>query len=294
MSRLTEQQILSRARASSLENVKNLNFWGSDLSDISVLRQMPNVEVLSLSVNNISSLEDFAHCPRLRELYLRKNSIEDISEIGCLKNLPKLRVLWLSDNPCANVEHYRMTVLKNLPKLTKLDTVVVEESEVEEAAKEGTEIKTPDEIPVHNLELTATVGKDALKTVSALSEDANQQVSTEKGDPESAQSNLVNETNKLRAQLGLKPLMLDDQTHGVTTMAATDSHRTEPVTVSPTPRSQNILSAVLTLVQELDHTSLLTLRQEIDQQLQDRNDDVESKPYSENKHPPHEKEAMVD
>lgn len=42
--------------------------------------------------------------------------------------------------------------------------------------------------------------------------------------------------SKLRAQLGLKPLMLDDQTHGVTTMAATDSHRTEPVTVSPTPR----------------------------------------------------------
>ena len=59
-------------------------------------------------------------------------------------------------------------------------------------------------------------------------------------------------------------------------------------------QSQNILSAVLTLVQELDHTSLLTLRQEIDQQLQDCNDDVESKPYSENKHPPHEKEAMVD
>lgn len=61
--------------------------------------------------------------PRLRELYLRKNSIRDINEIGCLKNLPRLRVLWLSDNPCANVEKYRMTVLKNLPKLTKLDTV---------------------------------------------------------------------------------------------------------------------------------------------------------------------------
>ena len=61
--------------------------------------------------------------PRLRELYLRKNSITDINEIGCLKNLPRLRVLWLSDNPCANVEKYRMTVLKNLPKLTKLDTV---------------------------------------------------------------------------------------------------------------------------------------------------------------------------
>ena len=61
--------------------------------------------------------------PRLRELYLRRNSIGDIDEIGFLKNLPKLRVLWLSDNPCANIENYRMTVLRNLPKLTKLDTV---------------------------------------------------------------------------------------------------------------------------------------------------------------------------
>lgn len=294
MSRLSEQQILSRSRASSLENVKNLNFWGSDLSDISVLRQMPNVEVLSLSVNNISSLEDFAHCPRLRELYLRKNNIEDISEIGCLKNLPKLRVLWLSDNPCANVDHYRMTVLKNLPKLTKLDTVVVEESEVIEAAKEGTDIKTPDDIPVHDLELTATVGKDALKTVSALSEDVNQPVSIEKCDPESAQSNLVNETNKLRAQLGLKPLLLDDQTNGATTIAATNAHKKKPETVSPTPRNQNIVSAVLTLVQELDRTSLLSLRQEIDQQLNDLYDDVETNPYSENKPSPQEKEAMVD
>lgn len=294
MSRLSEQQILSRSRASSLENVKNLNFWGSDLSDISVLRQMPNVEVLSLSVNNISSLEDFAHCPRLRELYLRKNNIEDISEIGCLKNLPKLRVLWLSDNPCANVDHYRMTVLKNLPKLTKLDTVVVEESEVIEAAKEGTDIKTPDDIPVHDLELTATVGKDALKTVSALSEDVNQPVSIEKCDPESAQSNLVNETNKLRAQLGLKPLLLDDQTNGATTIAATNAHKKKPETVSPTPRNQNIVSAVLTLVQELDRTSLLSLRQEIDQQLKDLYDDVETNSYSENKPSPQEKEAMVD
>ena len=69
------------------------------------------------------SLCFFPPGPRLRELYLRKNSIRDINEIGCLKNLPKLRVLWLSDNPCASVEQYRMTVLKNLPKLTKLDTV---------------------------------------------------------------------------------------------------------------------------------------------------------------------------
>lgn len=292
MSRLSEQQILSRARASSLENVKNLNFWGSDLSDISVLRQMPNVEVLSLSVNNISSLKDFAHCPRLRELYLRKNCIGDINEIGCLKNLPKLRVLWLSDNPCATVEHYRMTILKNLPKLTKLDTVVVEEAEVLEASKEGIEITTPDDIPVH-LDLTATVEKGTLKTVSALIKDDTQQAPVEKDNTESTQSNLVNETNKLRAQLGLKPLLLEDQASANTTMAATNVHRKEPETSSSSPRNKNILSAVLTLVQELDRTSLLTLRKEIDQQLEDLDDDVENNSQDKNLLV-EEKEAIVD
>ena len=69
--------------------------------------------------------------PRLRELYLRKNNIGDISEIGFLKNLPKLRVLWLSDNPCEATQQYRSTVLRNLPKLNKLDNI-------------GEEIKYPD------------------------------------------------------------------------------------------------------------------------------------------------------
>lgn len=61
--------------------------------------------------------------PKLKELYLRKNNVNDITEIGFLKNLPRLRVLWLSDNPCAGTQQYRTTVLRNLPKLNKLDNV---------------------------------------------------------------------------------------------------------------------------------------------------------------------------
>ena len=38
-----------------------------------------------------------------------------------LKHLPQLRVLWLSENPCTDVEHYRFTVIRNLPGLVKLD-----------------------------------------------------------------------------------------------------------------------------------------------------------------------------
>lgn len=264
MSRLSEQQILSRARASSLENVRNLNFWGSDLNDISVLRQMPNVEVLSLSVNNITSLKDFAYCTRLRELYLRKNCINDISEIGCLRNLPRLRVLWLSDNPCADQELYRMTVLRNLPKLTKLDTLVVEEDEVLKAAKEGNEIPIPVDIPVH-FDFTAS-------DESVLNHDAHTDgpdVATEHVNQEkTSHSNLVQETNKLRAQLGLKPLVLEDQPKN-TSAITVKKVQEEGQGRSHERRSQNVLSAVLILIQELDRSSLLTLQTEINQQLQE-------------------------
>lgn len=114
-----------------LSDVKSLNLWGQDLGDISLLTQLPAVEVLSLSVNSISSLKDFSSCLKLQELYLRKNEvtcscsikmvcsahsndntwsdmqIADVSEVSYLARLPDLRVLWLSDNPCAQDPNYR-------------------------------------------------------------------------------------------------------------------------------------------------------------------------------------------
>ena len=112
--------------------MKSLNLWGQDLSDVSLLTQMCAVEVLSLSVNNISSLKDFSSCHKLQELYLRKNEVSfladhnayrlqplalyafvqipDVSEVSHLANLQDLRVLWLSDNPCAQNPDYRAKV----------------------------------------------------------------------------------------------------------------------------------------------------------------------------------------
>lgn len=40
-----------------LTDVKSLNCWGQDLTDVTILCEMPNVEVLSLSVNRISTLK---------------------------------------------------------------------------------------------------------------------------------------------------------------------------------------------------------------------------------------------
>ena len=84
---LTEELVISKSKCDNLISVKNLNLWGNDIEDMKLLQRMPNVEVLSLSVNKISTLKDFAYCSKLIELYLRKNCISDIREIRYLTNL---------------------------------------------------------------------------------------------------------------------------------------------------------------------------------------------------------------
>merc|ERR1719261_1865253 len=103
--------VLVRSRAERLQTVRKLNLWGQDLCDASIVSRLPNLQVLSLSVNRVQSLKQFASCPSLEELYLRKNEIDDMSEVPYLSSLPRLRVLWLNDNPCANLKGYRKYVL---------------------------------------------------------------------------------------------------------------------------------------------------------------------------------------
>lgn len=92
---LTQELIIQKTKCDSLLQIKNLNMWGNDLDDLKALRQIPNLEVLSLSVNRITTLKEIAACSKLQELYLRKNLISDLGELRYLVNLPNLRVLWL-------------------------------------------------------------------------------------------------------------------------------------------------------------------------------------------------------
>lgn len=131
--RLTEEMVFMRTKCNRLELIKNLNLWGNDLDNIEVLRYMPNLEVLSLSVNRVSTLADLRNLSKLSELYLRKNYIEDLAEVQHLTNLRKLKVLWLNDNPCANLPHYRQYVLHYLPNLAKLDSQDVTDDERRQA-----------------------------------------------------------------------------------------------------------------------------------------------------------------
>ncbi|XP_065359842.1 GATA zinc finger domain-containing protein 10 isoform X4 [Calliphora vicina] len=139
MTRLTEEMVIARSKQSDLSSIKKLNCWGSDLSDVSIIKRMRGVEVLALSVNKISTLQPFEDCLKLQELYLRKNNIQDINEIAYLQNLPNLKYLWLEENPCCDRAgaNYRAIVLRALPNLKKLDNVEVTQEEVDEASRGG-------------------------------------------------------------------------------------------------------------------------------------------------------------
>ena len=128
------------------DNCHILFFRASNLKDICIIRELTNLEVLTLrfawlkqinilhffifyksinSVNKIVTLKYIQHCKHLTELYIRNNSISNLNEIFYLKELKCLKILWLADNECSRDplynSLYRLTVIRNLPYLKKLD-----------------------------------------------------------------------------------------------------------------------------------------------------------------------------
>ncbi|XP_049641400.1 cilia- and flagella-associated protein 410 isoform X2 [Suncus etruscus] len=103
---------------------------------------MPSLEVITLSVNSVSTLEPVSRCGQLSELYVRRNRIFSLAELAHLQGLPCLRVLWLAENPCCGPDprRYRMTVLRALPRLQRLDNQAVTEEELSRALTEGEEL----------------------------------------------------------------------------------------------------------------------------------------------------------
>lgn len=126
---LTPEMILKGKNVSTLDEIENLNLWGSNLSDISIIKNLTHLKTAGLSANHIENLESFSNCHELRELFLRNNLISDFHQLDHLVNLKNLRILWLTDNPIEKTENYRINVISKLPQLTKLDEKDITEEE---------------------------------------------------------------------------------------------------------------------------------------------------------------------
>lgn len=95
-----------------LDEVAQIDQPKGDISDISLLAEMPNLTTLYLCRQEIGSLEALEGLP-LRELYLIENQVEDLSP---LERLPELEVLYIGSNPAED-----LSPLASLKKLRELN-----------------------------------------------------------------------------------------------------------------------------------------------------------------------------
>ena len=133
--KLSRELIAQKVKSDRIESIRNLNLWGSNIEDISIIREMPALEIVSLSVNKIRTLAPFANLQNLRELYLRRNLIANLNEIKHLTNCENLTVLWLSENPICDNPNYRAVIICILPQLQKLDDIPITDEERDKAEK---------------------------------------------------------------------------------------------------------------------------------------------------------------
>ena len=133
--KLTRELIAQKVKSDRLESIRKLNLWGSNLEDISIISEMPSLEIVSLSVNKIRTLKPFANLQNLKELYLRKNSISNLNEIKHLTECENLTKLWLKENPICDNPNYREVIICVLPQVQNLDDIEITDEERNRAEK---------------------------------------------------------------------------------------------------------------------------------------------------------------
>ncbi|XP_020643149.3 cilia- and flagella-associated protein 410 [Pogona vitticeps] len=245
--KLTRKMVLSRAKATNLSGVRKLNCWGSHITDISICQELTSVEVITFSANNISDLEPINECQNLTELYLRRNSISSLCQLFHLKKLPRLKILWLSENPCCGPDphRYRMTVLRNLPNLQKLDNQMVTEEELSRALVEGEEIVAPpDKSDIDGCCQNSTIESSVTESTVENENDL--------------MKFSLEETNKIREQLGMKPVVPRDKFSSFSPREMEGNRK----------KRNNILNAILLLLEELDSDGLEVVHQTVGLKLQ--------------------------
>ena len=144
--KLTIDLIFSEMNIKNISGLIALNLIGKNLNDISILSQIPSLEIISLNNNDINNLAVFKTLKNLKKLSLKGNNINDYNQIEYLKYCPKLEYLKLKDNPISKEKNYFSIIIEMLPKLKILDDIEVNKINNNENSNIKNEIKNNDVI----------------------------------------------------------------------------------------------------------------------------------------------------
>jgi cilla- and flagella-associated protein len=113
MESLTAALVQAKSKTDNLKMITSLSVWSIGFHDVSILRQMVSLEIVSLPVNRISTLKDFQGLAKLRELSVRDNCIRDLRELLYLRKAANARI----------------TAIAILPQLKKLNNIEITQNE---------------------------------------------------------------------------------------------------------------------------------------------------------------------
>lgn len=119
----------------TLDQFDCIDFTDNDLRKLDNFPLLLRLKKLLLSNNRIQKIADnlVEQIPNLEWLILTNNNIEELGDIDSLSNFTKLECLSLLNNPIATKQHYRLYVIHKLPKLRLLDFRKIRLKEREEA-----------------------------------------------------------------------------------------------------------------------------------------------------------------
>ena len=261
---LTPESVMMRCKVDRLESIQKMNVWGSDLEDVRVLRGMPNLEVVSLSVNKINSLKDFQFCAKMKELYLRKNLIADLAEVRYLQSMTGLKVLWLLENPCAEQPGYRLQVIKMLPSLEKLDNEAVTADERAQASTSGGE-----EVAHRGPQQASPARREPARPKSTENgpnrPPPNPPASGDRPNPERPAANFDRSPNERPTSSGGN--QDSGQARYERATPPQQAYRPRADVRGSDGKNENLMCAVLALLKELDENSLELVRKEIERKM---------------------------
>jgi hypothetical protein len=266
---LTQNLVLQKTKLDNMKHVRKLNVCGVHCNDIGVLREARNVEVLSLSVNDIAELDALSDLSQLKELYLRKNCIRDIYQVLHLARLPMLACLNLSENPVSADPQYRPFVVAALQNLSRLDDIDIDRLEREDAirlfpdAHRQSPPSPASSVPFGSPSRPSTTPRGGsappqkqfqssnTRASAALTQRFEELTSTFDEMPVGGRRNQPQGGNKLRRSP-------QEPQHAAAAVVQ------RPSSLAAGPREEGVVVAVKTLLNELSPAALMEIRQYID------------------------------